>query len=1261
MKKSIILTALALAATVTVGAKTADELRVYINPGHGGWTPNDRPCTLVGHGAYSRTNTDTLSFYESNTDLDKGFGLLERLITYGLKFDRTLNQTGAPGMVGAARDMSNNIVMSRVKNGPYYDDNGTENQLISDGKTVPSDMYIYNRNLTEICAEVDANNFDMFISIHSNAASDGTATNYPLFLYRGYDTPTDEAGVTLVHQQTSRNMADKCWGYAFENPHMVWSYYTMDNKNIRGDISFYHSSSTSSVTGAKGYLGVLKHHVPGFLIEGYFHTYQPARHRAMNKGVCHIEGIAYARGIADYFGLAKEKTGDIYGIVRDQYEKFLDAAYKPSMKSADAYKPLNGAVVTLKKGADVVATYTTDNYYNGAFVFNGVEPGDYTLEFACEGYIPCDPVAVTVKAATTSYPTASLVSETWTPPTVIYENYPDPAAANKGMFVPDEFNLVQTYVDEPVAQLEGKEVRRAIAHEGKLYILAFDNAEKPNPTIVVYDPAAKKVLAEVSTEGTDGTEKNISDIQVTADGVLVACAKELCQYSDNEVDDGFTRGEHNVYKWTNDENGVPTGAPVKWFSSKLSGNMYRAFVGETMAYSGTSEEGEIIVPARAKSGTKFHFNRYSIIDGQLGSSGFIRNNGNWAANENTMGKYSFITSPLDDMQMIAVFQNQKTITCEYDDVENYTEMNFSGMYGATAFRFLGHSYLVMPTNVASSGGETVENVGLCLQDITAGIDNAIYMTPVNSTIAGVAAVAATAGEVEVVKNDNEQITDAYVNLYLVRDGKISRFTTKGNGVTPTAAAYAYGLKSEDQAATALVTYHATGDAPKAELILHDGDNDIVIPMGEAVKGENTYSLDKKSAGLEETKEYAWEVRLTNNTIASSGLAKTMASAGVATRGSVLVITDPKQASFGYSVFAPGKAMGATLFDPEGNVVAKDLFKQHALWGGNTTNQSNPFRGDERDGKFVFASWGDAASGVTYFDPLDLDGGLKNMYAGTKQGSGAYIYNGVNVGGGHAGLCFLGEGDNQRMYAFSEDHDTSVAPSNALLYWELGSAWLIDMAPKATGEQGRWQNTNCDLVAYGDGLFISQCRTSGNNSAGVPIFGYVGTDNKLKYNSGNEVDKEWIDSGNSGIAISKDGKTFALATYAGTVIVMDVTWTDGAPSMTKRFEFATSKASAWSTMRFDYAGNLHMFSRDNNGSYEVYAIAQEHPAVSTPALASDLIKGKTSLIESITEDGDNVDAPVVYYNLQGIQMSADNLTPGVYVRVQGDKATKVIIK
>lgn len=38
-----------------------------------------------------------------------------------------------------------------------------------------------------------------------------------------------------------------------------------------------------------------------------------------------------------------------------------------------------------------------------------------------------------------------------------------------------------------------------------------------------------------------------------------------------------------------------------------------------------------------------------------------------------------------------------------------------------------------------------------------------------------------------------------------------------------------------------------------------------------------------------------------------------------------------------------------------------------------------------------------------------------------------------------------------------------------------------------------------------------------------------------------------------------------------------------------------------------------------------------------------------------------DAAVEYYNLQGVRVDADNLTPGVYVRRQGNKAVKVIIK
>ena len=41
--------------------------------------------------------------------------------------------------------------------------------------------------------------------------------------------------------------------------------------------------------------------------------------------------------------------------------------------------------------------------------------------------------------------------------------------------------------------------------------------------------------------------------------------------------------------------------------------------------------------------------------------------------------------------------------------------------------------------------------------------------------------------------------------------------------------------------------------------------------------------------------------------------------------------------------------------------------------------------------------------------------------------------------------------------------------------------------------------------------------------------------------------------------------------------------------------------------------------------------------------------------------DTNDSAIEYYNLQGVRVDADNLTPGVYVRRQGNRAVKVIIK
>lgn len=51
-------------------------------------------------------------------------------------------------------------------------------------------------------------------------------------------------------------------------------------------------------------------------------------------------------------------------------------------------------------------------------------------------------------------------------------------------------------------------------------------------------------------------------------------------------------------------------------------------------------------------------------------------------------------------------------------------------------------------------------------------------------------------------------------------------------------------------------------------------------------------------------------------------------------------------------------------------------------------------------------------------------------------------------------------------------------------------------------------------------------------------------------------------------------------------------------------------------------------------------------------------GDTSGITDIEADGN---APVEYFNLQGMPVNADNLTPGIYIRRQGGKVTKILVR
>lgn len=361
-------------------ALSANAIKVYINPGHGSWGPNDRPNATIPYPNTSTGRPDTLGFYESNTNLWKCLYLRDKLVAAG-----------------------QSVKMSRTKNGPYpYNGSNTT----------------YNKALTTICSETNNYAPDHYISVHSNAATEGTNTNYPIILYRGSDSSEKISG--------SKSRATNAWKELVKiYTQNKFEYYTsyQTSTNVRGDNSFYGTSGNS------GYLGALKHSYPGYLTEGYFHTYQPSRHRALNPDWCCQEGLRYYRGIVNSHGLTKDTKGYIMGEIKTKEASISNSLYKYNSNTTDKYKPIHGAKIILKNSkGEVIKTncypyvkrmkknqnyYTTDNNYNGIFVFENLTPGTYTFSVHKSGYADAKGT-LTVTANTTTYTTIYMTSGTGT-------------------------------------------------------------------------------------------------------------------------------------------------------------------------------------------------------------------------------------------------------------------------------------------------------------------------------------------------------------------------------------------------------------------------------------------------------------------------------------------------------------------------------------------------------------------------------------------------------------------------------------------------------------------------------------------------------------------------------------------------------------------------------------------------------------------------------------------------------------------------------
>ena len=1323
MKKflcSAVAVALALGASAQ---KTTEDVRIYINPGHGAFDAGSRPMGTVKHGAnnaYNDVNNDTTNFFESNTNLQKGLAMLEKLIEYGVPFDRTKNQENAnPHRVGAALDLSQNIVMSRVKSGvaPAYLDYTTHE--------TPAETDYYDRALSEVAAEVEFNNFDIFVSIHSNAATEGTNTNYPLFLYRGTDSEEGNVG--------SVAMSKACWPHIYKLGHQQWTYYSLTNTNVRGDHSFYGSpgtatyqvssnsyvydttdkfseyveatDSTPAYVKYTGYLGVIKHGVPGFLAEGYFHTYQPARHRYMNWEVCHLEGEAYAKGLNDYFGWGKtEEKATIYGVVRDKNNKFSHEFYNPNVSSNDKFLPLNNATVTLSKGEEIVATYTTDDEYNGAFIFNDVEPGTYKLNYSHPAYEPAleeYTAEFTVKAGDMYFPEAFLVDTAYVPPTIVYENYPD-STAGKGFNVFPNYEVKAKEYAPLATLLEGKTVRRQIVRDDKLYVLALDEAKEPY--IYLADLANDTVATLDMTPvvmGGNGILK-ISDIALTADHVLVASGFSLNHYDNSYAEaDGTERGSVNFYKWAKDEETGMPGACELWFTSNYCCNFFRGKLGKTIAYSGTLEEGTITTTCPHGTHTSdiaMRIAQFAIVEGQ--NTGAIRYDA-WVALPNEANFYGDAMSDCDDYELMVsplgednnfVFDGNLIAPFEWNAQGDGGEPQVLGRnekvsnvkaVGTNYFRYAGKPFMVTP-----KVNEEGKVCGIELFDISNGLSDAKAVELVGGEIEPVEYKYASAhGELALTLNSEDITTDADLEFFLVVDGKTYKFTETESYTTyapedgGTANPFAYALKSELADGTLAISYALNADAEDVKIIVKDAEGEVVETIEKGAQTKGTQTAEVNVAEYEKG-DFSWEVVVDG---ADKTAVETFKSYMFYHPRGVDVDNNMESPSFGniyctegmtsanaqyHSNTTSSGGLGLYAFTADMEPIINPATNTYGFKGGwelsykiGTSNAADLARVRvAEDGRLFVTRMSGLGNYIMFapsFDDLVANNKFTSLFDGLTLDATTYKYSDANgnfMGAANLGFDVKGSGEDLKMLALSSNntHWAYVYGGASTDEYALGTAATLPIPTNVPALTGRYTIAPAATnVEYDERGGIWYCQYRGAPTDAQPGLVYID-------NTGTEKYKDLVSRGGGGVRVSPDGKQIAVASSSANpkqFTVYNLVWSeDGVPALRREYVITHNIGTNVYDIAWDLAGNIYICG--NSGEYLKGFALPRTEAFTTKAASKYTFNTENVGINKVAIDND-ANAPVEYYNLQGVKVA--NPSNGVFIKVQGNKSTKVYIK
>ena len=342
-------------------ATSPSNVKIYINPGHGGYESDDRLMYLYPmfvNQVVQEPYTREQSFWESVSNLDKG-----------MRLDTML------------RDLGFQTKMSRITN------------------TGDDDKDLY-----DIVVEANTYGANFMLSIHSNA---GNPSNYILQLYSGR-TEGDNSSYSDMpaNELTSRRIATLMGDNQYLNEVSCWTRVPM----IAGDKTF-----AKNIMGWSNGYGVLRWlKVPGTLSEGMMHDYLPETYRLMNIDYKRQESFYFAKTFYTWFCEKDLPYGAIGGRIHDDYQKQIFPDYKPNKNTRDVYRPILKGLVELWQDGNKLASYTTDTLYNGCYYFWNLKEGTYVVKATPDGYYAQEDTLV-VENGKISYANFALMAKRQTP------------------------------------------------------------------------------------------------------------------------------------------------------------------------------------------------------------------------------------------------------------------------------------------------------------------------------------------------------------------------------------------------------------------------------------------------------------------------------------------------------------------------------------------------------------------------------------------------------------------------------------------------------------------------------------------------------------------------------------------------------------------------------------------------------------------------------------------------------------------------------